>query len=569
MNDFLSRLGIKAQPKAYLNSPMDLDAPDAAPINQVPAEEDPEDSMPAIEEYAGPGPLVSAADQAKINAIPLPQQSPMTQREPAVEDELELGPPSVGPADLETEIQMAAQDSGIDLSQPEETPASPLQTKESLLEQYRNAQKSHQDNLQNLALLQGGNQIAQGFARGFGSNIGAGEEGIKALRDASESKVKGLEGEADMSKKTMSLDEEMKMADPQSDISQFYRQQAYAMLKKLKPDEDFEGQLDNMSAAQLQKIPGMKNMFGGGQKANNRYVTLQNPDGTVVSKVISLDTGETIKDLGLAGYALGNAVDPVTGMPYQNSKSDPNMQYFNKPTPGMGGGQKQSTPNPDGSPAKEEPKKRSTYGDYRATGMISPKEVEGFVNKDKEGFEQQNAPKINIMSGLASVQTLAQEATKNANAASSLGGMVGSLFEPGKLTDEDARRYVEQKGLMNKAQNWVTELASGTITPERAKEIAQTAKVYGDELQKIVRRNAVSYADRTRQGLIKGSEIDPEVLADFYYPEAVLTSNSNLPPVPNGMVRFQDSQGAYHNIPEGNLEAAKKRDPGLKVIKGK
>jgi hypothetical protein len=35
---------------------------------------------------------------------------------------------------------------------------------------------------------------------------------------------------------------------------------------------------------------------------------------------------------------------------------------------------------------------------------------------------------------------------------------------------------------------------------------------------------------------------------------------------PAGMVRFQDSQGGVHDIPRGNLEKARKRDPGLTVL---
>lgn len=40
----------------------------------------------------------------------------------------------------------------------------------------------------------------------------------------------------------------------------------------------------------------------------------------------------------------------------------------------------------------------------------------------------------------------------------------------------------------------------------------------------------------------------------------------NLPPVPQGMTRIQDSQGGFHDIPQNNLKAAQQRDPGLKVI---
>ena len=40
----------------------------------------------------------------------------------------------------------------------------------------------------------------------------------------------------------------------------------------------------------------------------------------------------------------------------------------------------------------------------------------------------------------------------------------------------------------------------------------------------------------------------------------------NMPPVPQGMTRIQDSQGGFHDIPKDKLQAAQQRDPGLKVI---
>jgi hypothetical protein len=40
----------------------------------------------------------------------------------------------------------------------------------------------------------------------------------------------------------------------------------------------------------------------------------------------------------------------------------------------------------------------------------------------------------------------------------------------------------------------------------------------------------------------------------------------NQPPVPTGMVRIQDSQGGFHNIPQDKVDAAKQRDPHLQVI---
>jgi hypothetical protein len=42
--------------------------------------------------------------------------------------------------------------------------------------------------------------------------------------------------------------------------------------------------------------------------------------------------------------------------------------------------------------------------------------------------------------------------------------------------------------------------------------------------------------------------------------------NQNLPTVQPGFVRFKDSRGGIHDIPQQNLKAAQQRDPSLQVI---
>lgn len=416
----------------------------------------------------------------------------------------------------------------------------------SQLGKLKPAQENYQKELSNIGIMQGVNKIAQGVAAGYGGKIDDGSALTDAMKERAAEPMNAIKRELDTAKNEMGVstaamefEEATKMADPDSDISKMYRQIAYDTLGKLKDGQKYVGQLDNMSASQLSKLPLLKRAFdqqkegaaiGFGQFVNARGEPL------VMSR-----------DNRLMNLITQREHDPADGVVRPIGYTDPTDGTRKYMGPGFSAqlgsyGNTQSVQQPNkfreeftGTPetkqtSKPEEIKKKTYGDYRREGIISPNEFTNLVNKDKEGFEQQNAPKITIMSGLESVPTLAKEAVTNPNAAASLGGIIGSLFEPGKLTDEDALRYVRRLGLVNKAEDWVREMASGTISPKRAEEISKTASAYMKELDNIVRKNAVAYADRTRTGLIRGNEVEPEALADFYYmPKANSSAKKESP----------------------------------------
>ncbi len=397
--------------------------------------------------------------------------------------------------------------------------------------------------------LTAGNKIAQAIAMGSGAKIDAGADAgreverlyAQPLEDYKEKQkqlleeVKGLKSQSDISS-------ELQMNDPKSDVSNFMRQQAYSLLNKIDPDNkmDLAGSLEGMTASQLEKLPGLKNAMSSGNKSNNRYVTVQEPDGTIRSKLIDMSTGETIKDLGLAGYAYGAQIDPVTGQLARISKSDPNRPMVKVP------GQDQQLK----GKSTEEVQKPKSVGEYRKSGIIAPKEWDMVVTKDKEGFEQANKDKINIISSLKSIDNLVDEATKNPNAAASLGGIVGSLFEPGKLTDEDAKRYVKRLGLSNRFQDFMSGQLTGTITKDLANEIKKTSVAYRGAMDGVVRNNAVRYSKATANSLVAGDQVDPEILADFYYQKQGDVSD---------MVKIKTPKGTIMSIPKSKLEEAKKK----------
>lgn len=479
------------------------------------------------------------AQQEEVQQVEFPEQEMVASQEEELPEDITAN----NFADFEAQPQQPVQAAAPVAADPIEQELSKSQDQQSryikLLEEYNNKNS-------NLGMLQGSNQIAQAIASGYGGKIGDGSDSVKMLQGMNKEPLKQLQDEDNSA-----------LVDANSDVSKMYRQQAYALLKKINPEKNYDGKLENMSASQLMKLPGLKNAFdnkganakgmGFGQFVNTRGEPIvMLPDNTLFNTVSQQPHSPKDGVVRPIGYT-----DPLTG---QRGYMGPgSFTQFGNAAGGSSGNQYRDEATGSGPSAKQARPK--TFGDYRTSGLIPPKDFE-MVSKDKEGFEQQNAPKMGIISGLDSVETLANEAITNPNAAASLGGIIGSLFEPGKLTDEDALRYVREKGYWNSAQNWISEAGSGTLRPETAANIIKTAKAYRAELDNIVRKNAVNYASRTQSGLLSGRDVDPAVLADFYYKPtgtAKLTSNNS------GMVRMVTPQGKTIEVPKENVEKAKAR----------
>jgi hypothetical protein len=498
----------------------DMTAPENLMALPSDEEEDPSAFEPAIEEPEMPmaprtPALATPEEIAKIQAIPLPEAQKSIKADPA---------PAGKQDEAEQAIEQAKKPSAANI--------------------LAELQKAREEQNRNLTLLQAGNQIAQAMAAGYGGKIGDGSDIVKSLRDQADQPIK------DHAERIKNEED-----DANSDVSKFMRENAYALLAKINPNKKYD--LENMTANQLKKAFGnklMSSMMPAGGKANNRYVTIQEPDGTIRSKLIDINTGDTIKDLGLAGYAYGVQIDPVTGQPSRVSKSNPFQQGV------IPGASPDASPEPGVSSPKKEEKKMESVGDYRANQVILPKEWDNVVTRDKEGFEKQNGDKLKIISSLKGVESLVDEATRNPNAAAALGGIIGSFFEPGKLTDEDAKRYVQQTGLMNKYGNIIKQGITGKIDKNLASDIKKTARAYYDQMDKIVRSNAEKYSKATKAALINGKDIDNKVLADFYYQQDEAAPKSNK-------VRVRLPDGSTGSVPKEKLKDFLKDFPGSEEIK--
>lgn len=529
-NDFLSSLF--ANKINVPNSPLMTEEEMEAQLRK----EDPMAFEPAVEELepTKPGPMASPEQSKKMQSFP----------KSAAEEQ----------ADLDKAVQSGVSNSEEipEIQLPEEV-AQPKNKYQEILEAYRSLkpkQEEYQGSLNNLAMLQGANQIAQGMARGYGADIGSGEAGIKALKDAAQEPLDSVKRQMSSGKEAMAIEDDIQMQDPDSDVSKFYREQAYAVLKRLNPKANYDGKLEGMSASQLQKLPGMKNLGEASRKTDNRYVTIQDPDGTVRSKLIDMTTGETIKDLGLAGYAYGSMIDPRTKEAVRVSKSDPRAPAIN----------------PRGSAITEEKpaEQGKKLSAYEVKQKLNPYERE-ILDKEVQQFQNDIKDEKRIISEIGAISDSSlNEAKKNPNAAKTIGAQIAKVMQGSRLTDADVKLYTGQEGVVNIIQDYVTEALSGTISDDKAKNIKSTLDVYNKALRISLNNRANQAAAITSQNFDPNLNLNPRDMAPlFYISDTDIKSTSK--DVPAGMVRMKSPDGRVLDIPKENIEKAKKR--GLIEVK--
>ena len=257
-NDFLSSLfGNQNIPSPMLTedelarkkAKEDQEAEDA--WANAPAEEPEEIPVPKkAQQLATPEEIAQMAQYRRSDA----EEAQAQNRQPASES------PETKEISNADQIENELTDLSQKIPQQQQSPISRYQDLINAYQSLKPAQEQYQQQLGNIAMLQGANQMAQGFARGYGADIGAGEAGIKALQQQAAQPIEAIGQQIQMGKSQLGLETDMQMSDPNSDISDYYRQYAYSLLKKLNPDKDFSGKLDNMSALQLQKLPGMKGL---------------------------------------------------------------------------------------------------------------------------------------------------------------------------------------------------------------------------------------------------------------------------------------------------------------------
>jgi len=131
------------------------------------------------------------------------------------------------------------------------------------------------------------------------------------------------------------------------------------------------------------------------------------------------------------------------------------------------------------------------------------------------------------------------------------------------VTDELVTFYGEPK--TNEVINAKKSTLGALVNRDAA--ISEQAKAMGVRMDEMEQRWKNAAPSSAYQAPMPGMSAAAKKARAALDPEyASQNDGGNAPSLASGMVRFQDSQGGIHDIPAANLDKAKQRDPGLKVI---
>lgn len=470
-NDFLNNI-LKPRQTTYQDSPMDPLAPDDAPINKVPAMEmDASDFEPATEaDVPQSKQLMSQKDIDAIHALPPPPE--MMGKKPA-----QPMPASIG-------------DLGVQTSPEEKTPE---QKKMDLYQQLLDAQKQATEDNSRLGTAAVIGQLGQAIASARGGKAADISGTLNTIKEQNNAKVGNVKQQIDELPKTLDIKRATEMGDPASDISKYMRETAYGVLQKLYPGKDMSGKLDNMSADQLSKLPGMKN---AGQNAPMEWSATDRVDAQGNPIRYNRRTGEY-------STADGKVIMPGTETTRDIARKDQltgNYGYVNKngmtvvPTNSSAGTAKTAT-DAEGKP------KEYTYAEI-AKG--APEQAEKF-NKIKEKFDADMKESRDTATAVTNLSS--KLASGKADGIDS--GMLGSIQtqaakmagQKGVLTDADLEKFGGAGGWAAAAKRAITNAATGKMSSEDIAFFNRFNQLMGKSLEQDINDRSQTHINHTRQVL--------------------------------------------------------------------
>jgi hypothetical protein len=578
-NDFLSKiLGSQNElPPVPLRN-------DYKPQQEDPYAESPEDNMPALE--SAPRALASQADIAKMAQYPV---APAEQRPGTEDDELTqhldaMGKNNSNRLDQELSDSDAMQSPYASEGMPgEPTQAQKMAQQLSTYQQLKNAQNTARSNNANLGILGGFNKIAQGVATGFGGKIDDNEAGVKQLMALNEQPVTDL-----MNRYKLGGDE---ANDPQSDISKFARTQAVNVMStragKVDPAEQakYEHAFDNMSAAQLEKL-GFKNMISNRLSAGRQGFTNirgllvnghpldQEPSTGQYYDGITHQPVDPSKDLITSAVARKDALDDTykmtpTTAPLMGAKSG-SVKPSGKTT--------ETTVDPETGDEVEQ--KEYTLDDLNKAQIKNyDKIVVPTMKAVKKDKSVEFARKINnaatlVLKKLEPLDPNDPNPKVDSGVAEALAAQYATMATGAAPAEGTISHLRGTGGLMNKLDRIVADASQGSMTQADIQFFKSAAYKFAAGAAQDAKDASQTYIDNIKSAYPDLNLSDDNVAKMLGITS--LTKNTTVDKAKAkdaakdkpkaGMVRFQDSNGYFHDIPEKNLDAAKKRDPGLKVV---
>jgi len=220
-------------------------------------------------------------------------------------------------------------------------------------------------------------------------------------------------------------------------------------------------------------------------------------------KYINTITGEEVKDKGsvIRNY-VKTITDPITGETIEVR-------------PGVGAVNRISA---DSIPSDTKTSKKDikpTYSNPRDIyDQLNPAERDQ-INKFTDKFASDTKDERQSLAKVDRVAKKTFEAMTNPIAAAQLGAEVATIFENGRLTDEDVLRYTRRLGITDRLEDALQSAMDGTINAEKAKLIRMALENYSRDSKKELSKRALGKARLAAVRINKN--IAPEDLAGLIY----------------------------------------------------
>jgi hypothetical protein len=421
---------------------------------------------------------------------------------------------------------------------PEITPVESKPKQESLLEQYKNLMQQRQDRNRDLSLVQGGNQIAQAIASGYGAKIGDGSEHLNQLRKDADMPVEQLMGQ----EKVAGVKNSLEMNDATSDISKFAQERAMASATKMGMKPETISSLSGLTAKQLEQI-GLFKADAMSSKLGLYYTTIRDQNGN--DRVVGVDrqSGKVVTDIGGKTYS-----DKII----KNPETDQNQIY--RQGSGLQDLNQSSAKTKDVKVEMESP---------TSLAKVNPKLYDQF-KKDQESFIKDIKENREVATGATTLASKLK-AGKNGEIDSGLLGGIQTQAakmagQKGVLTDQDLVKFAGAGGVTAA----IDRIVNGSFFGEMSD---QDIKFFRRFAQKMQEANSEDIKNRS-EIFVKNTHNEAKNYLPGLEEKNVskwLNVESGAPASQKEMVKVVRPDGKTGSIPKENLKKA--LDQGYKEVK--
>lgn len=392
----------------------------------------------------------------------------------------------------------------------------------SVLDRYtelKQLQDNQSSDLRNAGMLQGANQIAQGFALGSGAKIDDGSGSVKMLQQLAKQPVEDYGVRQKDEDTQMKLALQRSLRDKGSNVSQITSLLAKQQALKAGLSEEQIAPIGDMSADEIQLLK----LGNAGDSLKSRFQTKvrTNPETGLV-EIMSYDTvtGEMtpINDGVLAGYKPDVRTDKRTNELLKINSNLP-VARVEKIT-----GPKAIETTEVNAEGKIEPKK--SFSEFDLQNSLDVKKYDDF-QKVREQFSSEVKEDKAAAAKVDGVIKLIEEAEKNPAASGMAGAAVARLIEKGVLTDQDVIRYAQRNGILNQLQDKLNKFVTGEFSPELARDISSSIKTYQRGAQDSINKRALTYGKQFRGAIDPTNPISEENIAKMIYADYASPVKSN------------------------------------------